>query len=49
MTAGGTNHRIRHEVSGGIARIMLARPPVNALDMAMVRGARLLTMPCERS
>ena len=38
MTAGGTNHRIRHEVSGGIARIMLARPPMNALDLALVRG-----------
>ena len=38
MTAGGTNHRIRYEVSGGIARIMLARPPMNALDLAMVRG-----------
>ena len=38
MTAEGTNHRIRYEVSGGIACISLARPPVNALDLAMVRG-----------
>jgi enoyl-CoA hydratase len=38
MTAGGTNHRIRYEVSSGISSIMLARPPVNALDLAMVRG-----------
>ena len=38
MTAERTDDRIRYEVSGGIARIMLARPPVNALDLAMVRG-----------
>jgi enoyl-CoA hydratase/carnithine racemase len=38
MTAEGTNHRIRYEASGGIACIRLARPPVNALDLAMVRG-----------
>ena len=38
MTAEGTNHRIRCEVSGGIACISLARPPVNALDLTMVRG-----------
>jgi enoyl-CoA hydratase/carnithine racemase len=38
MTAESTDDRIRHEVSGGIACIRLARPPVNALDLAMVRG-----------
>jgi len=38
MTAEGTNHRIRYEVSGGIACIRLERPAVNALDLAMVRG-----------
>ena len=38
MTAEGTNHSIRYEVSGGIACIRLERPPVNALDLAMVRG-----------
>jgi len=38
MTAEGTDHRIRYEVSSGIACISLARPPVNALDLAMVRG-----------
>ena len=38
MTAERTDDRIRYEVSGGIARIRLARSPVNALDLAMVRG-----------
>jgi enoyl-CoA hydratase len=38
MTAEPAEDRIRYDVSGGIARIRLARPPVNALDLAMVRG-----------
>jgi len=38
MTADRSEDRIRYNVSGGIARITLARPPVNALDLAMVRG-----------
>ncbi|MGO8921683.1 MAG: enoyl-CoA hydratase-related protein, partial [Xanthobacteraceae bacterium] len=38
MTAERIDDRIRYDVSGGIARITLARPPVNALDLAMVRG-----------
>jgi len=38
MTAERTDDRIRYEVSGGIACIRLARSPVNALDLAMVRG-----------
>jgi enoyl-CoA hydratase len=38
MTAESTDDRIRYEVTGGIACIRLARPPVNALDLAMVRG-----------
>jgi enoyl-CoA hydratase len=38
MTAESTDDRLRYEVSGGIACIRLARPPVNALDLAMVRG-----------
>jgi 1,4-dihydroxy-2-naphthoyl-CoA synthase len=38
MTAESTDDRIGYEVSGGIACIRLARPPVNALDLAMVRG-----------
>ena len=38
MTAERTDDRIRYEVSGGIARIRLARSPVDALDLAMVRG-----------
>lgn len=29
---------VRYEVASGIARIALARPPVNALDLAVVRG-----------
>ncbi len=33
-----TDDRIRYDVSGGMACISLARPPVNALDLAMVRG-----------
>src|SRR5579862_5401343 len=31
-------NRIRYEVSGGIGCVTLARPPVNALDLTMVRG-----------
>ena len=38
MTADRSEDRIRYNVSGGIARITLARPPVNALDLAMVHG-----------
>lgn len=38
MTGAGSDDRIRYETTGGIARITLARPPVNALDLAMVRG-----------
>ena len=38
MTAERTDDRIRYEISGGIACIRLARSPVNALDLAMVRG-----------
>jgi enoyl-CoA hydratase len=38
MTAESTDDRLRCEVTGGIACIRLARPPVNALDLALVRG-----------
>jgi|SRR5271166_1625723 len=38
MTAERTDDRIRYDVSGSIACIRLARPPVNALDLAMVRS-----------
>jgi enoyl-CoA hydratase/carnithine racemase len=38
MTAERTEDRIRYDVAGGIASIRLSRPPVNALDLAMVRG-----------
>jgi enoyl-CoA hydratase len=38
MSAERSDDRIRYEVSGAIARITLARPPVNALDLAMVRS-----------
>ena len=38
MTADHSDNHIRYEVTGGIARITLARAPVNALDLAMVRG-----------
>ena len=38
MTAESTDDRIGYEVTGGIACIKLARPPVNAFDLAMVRG-----------
>ena len=38
MSAQRSDDRIRYEISGAIARITLARPPVNALDLAMVRG-----------
>jgi enoyl-CoA hydratase/carnithine racemase len=33
-----TEDRVRYEASGAIACIKLARPPVNALDLAMVHG-----------
>jgi enoyl-CoA hydratase/carnithine racemase len=33
-----TEDRVRYEASGGIACVRLARPPVNALDLAMVHG-----------
>jgi enoyl-CoA hydratase len=32
------NGTVRYEVSNGIARIILNRPPVNALDLEMTRG-----------
>jgi enoyl-CoA hydratase/carnithine racemase len=38
MAAESKDTRIRYDVSGGIAWIRLASPPVNALDLAMVRG-----------
>ena len=38
MTAESIDDRIRYEVTGGIACIKLARPPVNAFDLAMARG-----------
>jgi enoyl-CoA hydratase len=38
MTAESTDDRLRCEVTGGIACIRLALPPVNALDLALVRG-----------
>jgi enoyl-CoA hydratase len=38
MTAESTDDRLRYEVTGGVACIRLARPPVNALDLAMVRS-----------
>ena len=38
MPAANTDARVRYEIMGGIARIALAHPPVNALDLAMVRG-----------
>jgi len=38
MTAESIDDRIRYEVTGGIACIKLARPPVNAFDLATVRG-----------
>ncbi len=38
MTAERSDDRIGYDISGGIAWISLARPPVNALDLAMVRG-----------
>ncbi len=38
MAAEHTDDRIGYEAAGGIARITLARPPVNAVDLAMVRG-----------
>lgn len=38
MAAERTDAGIDYDAAGGIARITLARPPVNALDLAMVRG-----------
>ena len=38
MTAESTNDRLRCEVTDCIACIKLAHPPVNALDLALVRG-----------
>jgi|SRR5690242_17429925 enoyl-CoA hydratase len=38
MAAESEDSRIAYELSDGIACIRLARPPVNALDLAMVRG-----------
>jgi enoyl-CoA hydratase len=38
MTAESTDDRIRYDAFGGVACVRLARPPVNALDLAMVRG-----------
>jgi enoyl-CoA hydratase/carnithine racemase len=38
MAAERSDDRIRYNAAGAIARIALARPPVNALDVAMVRG-----------
>src|SRR5215472_4103881 len=38
MTTERTAHRVRYDVTNGIACIRLAHPPVNALDLAMVRG-----------
>jgi enoyl-CoA hydratase len=38
MPAESTDDRLRYKVTGGIACIRLARPPVNALDLAMVGG-----------
>ena len=38
MAAENKDTRIRYDVCGGVACIRLARPPVNALDLATVRG-----------
>jgi enoyl-CoA hydratase len=38
MAAENEDTRVAYELSDGIACIRLARPPVNALDLAMVRG-----------
>jgi enoyl-CoA hydratase/carnithine racemase len=38
MAAESSNDPVRYEVAGGIAAIRLARPPVNALDLAAVRA-----------
>jgi len=38
MTLDASDNPIRYEVSGGIALIRMARPPVNALDLHMVRA-----------
>ena len=38
MTTERTAHRVRYDTANDIACVRLARPPVNALDLAMVRG-----------
>jgi enoyl-CoA hydratase/carnithine racemase len=38
MTLDASDNPIRYEISGGIALIGMARPPVNALDIHMVRA-----------
>src|SRR5436190_9494157 len=38
MTVDASDNSIRYEVSGGIAFIRMAHPPVNALDLHMVRA-----------
>ena len=38
MAAESSNDSVRYEVASGIAAIRLARPPVNALDLAAVRA-----------
>ena len=38
MALDAPDNSIRYEVSGGIALIRLARPPVNALDLHMVQA-----------
>lgn len=38
MAADSTDNSVRYQASDGIAVIRLARPPVNALDLATVRG-----------
>ena len=38
MISETSDNPIRYEVSGGIAFIRMARPPVNALDLHMVRA-----------
>ena len=38
MTAASVDATVRYEVSEKVARIVLARPPVNALSLEMIRG-----------
>jgi enoyl-CoA hydratase/carnithine racemase len=38
MTEASVDAIVRYEVSGKVARIVLARPPVNALSLEMIRG-----------